>query len=267
MDTMTMNRAGLFCLSALAASSLSGQQPAATELRAEFAPTGRLRAAINRGNPVLATGDAATGELRGVTVDISLELGRRLGVPVELVPYDAAGKVSDAAKTGVWDVAFLAIDLERAREIDYSAPYLELEGTYLVPVNSPLRNVEDVDRGGVRIAVNAKSAYDLFLSRNLRSAGIVRVPSTAESLDLLAAQRLEAVAGVRTALAAAARAKPGLRVMAGRFMTIPQAAGLPKGRPNAARYLREFIESVKTSGFVAAALRRHGLTADDAIVP
>lgn len=235
-------------------------------LRAEFAPTGKLRAAINHGNPVLASRDAKTGELRGVTVDLSRELGRRLGLPVELVPFDAAGKVSAAAKEELWDVAYLAIDPERAREIDYSEPYIELEGTYLVLAGSKLRNVEDVDQAGVRIAVNPNSAYDLYLSRHLERARTVRAGTTAESLELLTSGKLDAVAGVRTALVTASRTVSGSRVMQGRFMTIPQAAGVPKGRPQAARFLREFIEGAKTSGFVKAALARHGLTDDDAVV-
>ncbi|MBM3796918.1 MAG: ABC transporter substrate-binding protein [Acidobacteria bacterium] len=255
-------------LSALTASAILAQQPGGlAALRAEFAPTGKLRAAINHGNPVLAARDAKTGELRGVTVDLSRELGRWLGLPVELVPFDAAGKVSAAAKAGVWDIAFLAIDPECAQEIDYTAPYVELEGTYLVPAESMLRNVEDADRAGVRIAVNPKSAYDLFLSRNLKHAQILRPATIAELLELLAAGKVDAVAGVRTALVTASRSLPGARVMKGRFMTIPQAAGLPKGGPQAVRFLREFIDGVKKSGFVAAAMKRHGLTADDAAVP
>jgi len=266
-NCMDTHMAFRICFCALAGFSMLAQQPDVAALRAEFAPAGKLRAAINHGNPVLAVRDANTGELRGVTVDLSRELGRRLGLPVELVPFDSAGKVSALAKAGVWDVAYLAIDPERAQDIDYSAPYVELEGTYLVPAGSKLRNVEDADQTGVRIAVSPKSAYDLFLSRNLKHAQIVRPGTTAESLELLVGRKLEAVAGVRTALVTASRIVPGSRVMKGRFMTIPQAAGLPKGRPQAARFLREFIDGVKASGFVAAALKRHGLTADDAIVP
>jgi len=264
MHTLMVSR---ICFSVLVVSSILAQQPDMAALRAEFAPTGKLRAAINHGNPVLAVRDAKTSELRGVTVDLSRELGRRLGLPVELVPFDAAGKVSAAAKTGVWDVAYLAIDPERAQDIDYSAPYVELEGTYLVPAGSKLRKVEDADQTGVRIAVSPKSAYDLFLSRSLKHAQIVRPGTTAESLQLLAAHKLEAVAGIRTSLVTASRTIPGSRVMRDRFMAIPQAAGIPKGRPQAARFLREFIDGVKASGFVQAALKRHGLTADDAIVP
>src|SRR6266851_7844279 len=134
----------------------------------ELAPTGKLRAAINFGNPVLAQKDPATGDARGVSVDLARELGRRLGLPVDLIAYDAAGKVVDAVKTGAWDVAFLAVDPDRAAEIAFTAPYVVIEGTYAVPADSPLRAIEDVDRNGVRIAVGAKSAYDLYLTRTLK---------------------------------------------------------------------------------------------------
>jgi polar amino acid transport system substrate-binding protein len=235
-------------------------------VRAEFAPTGTLRAAINYGNPLLATRDPQTGELSGVTVDLARELGRRLGVPVTFVPVDAASKMSDTARSDVWDLAFLGIDPARAQDIDYSAAYIELEGTYLVPAGSSLHTVADVDRDGVRISVTAKSAYDLFLSRTIQHAQLVRAPSTPESVDLFAKQKLDALAAVRTALVTATKRFPGSRVMEGHFMTIPQAAGIPKGRPAAVRYLREFIEEMKASGFVAEGLKRHGLTADDAVV-
>ncbi len=248
----------------MAAASVSAQSvtPALTR---ELAPAGTLRAGINYNNPLLAQRDAATGDLRGVAVDLSRELGRRANVPVELIPYEAAGRLSDSAKTGAWDIAFLGIDPARAADIDFSAPYIELEGTYLVPAGSPLRRIEDVDRDGVRIAVTAKSAYDLFLTRELKQARLVRAANTPESFDLMTSQKLDAVAAVRTALIAPARQLGG-RVLSGHFMTIPQAAGVPRGRPAAARFVREFIEEMKASGFVAEALRRHGLGPDDAIV-
>jgi polar amino acid transport system substrate-binding protein len=228
-------------------------------VRSDLAPTGTLRAAINYGNAVLAQGSPATGDLRGITVDLSRELARRIGVPLELVPYDAAGKVTDALKTGAWDVAFLAVDPERAAEISFTAPYVEIDGTYLLPAGSPLRTVEDVDREGVRIVVNAKSAYDLFLSRNLKHAQIVRGSSSPESIELFVSDKLEALAGVRQALVTAAAAIPGSRVLEDRFMVIPQAAGVPKGRDAGAEYLREFIEDAKASGLVAESLKKSGV--------
>jgi polar amino acid transport system substrate-binding protein len=247
----------LVIVALLASSSAMPQVPAA--VRADLAPTGTLRSAINYGNPILAQGSPATGDLRGIAVDLARELARRIGVPVTLVPYDAAGKMTDAVKTGAWDIAFLAIDPARAAEIDFTAPYVEIEGTYLVPAGSPLRTVEDVDREGVRIAISAKSAYDLFLARNLKHAQIVRAPSIPASIDLFASDKLEAVAGVRQALVTAAAKIAGSRVLDGRFMVIPQGAGVPSGRASGARYVREFIEDAKASGFVAQALKKSGV--------
>jgi polar amino acid transport system substrate-binding protein len=226
--------------------------------RSELAPSGKLRAAINFGNPVLAQKDPTTGEPRGVSVDLARELGRRLGVPVELVTFDAAGKVFDALKMGAWDIAFLAIDPERAAEIAFTAPYVVIEGTYLVPADSPLRTVEDVDRDGVRVAVGNKSAYDLYLTRTLKHAQLVRVPTSPAAVDVFLKDKLEAVAGVKQPLLQFAKTNPNMRVMDGRFMAIEQAMGMPKGRDAGARYLREFVEEMKVSGFVARGLERSG---------
>ncbi|HEY7167293.1 MAG TPA: ABC transporter substrate-binding protein [Candidatus Binatia bacterium] len=228
------------------------------EIRSELAPTGKLRAAINFGNPVLAQKNAATAEPCGVSVDLARELGRRLNVPVELVTFDAAGKVFDALKTGAWDVAFLAIDPARAAEISFTAPYVVIEGTYMVPADSPLRAIGDVDREGVRVSVGNKSAYDLYLTRTLKHARIIRVPTSPDALEIFLRDKLEAAAGVKQPLLQFAKTNPSVRVMDGRFMAIEQAMGTPKGREAGARYLREFVEEVKASGFVAAGLQRSG---------
>lgn len=226
--------------------------------RSELAPTGKLRAAINFGNPVLAQKDPAGGEPRGVSVDLARELGRRLSVPVELVTYDAAGKVFEALKTGAWDIAFLAIDPARAAEITFTAPYVVIEGTYLVPADSPLRAIQDVDRDGVRVAVGNKSAYDLYLTRTLKRAQLIRVPTSPEAIAVFLRDKLEAAAGVKQPLLQFAKTHPNVRVMDGRFMVIEQAMGTPKGRETGARYLREFIEEMKASGFVARGLEKSG---------
>jgi polar amino acid transport system substrate-binding protein len=226
--------------------------------RSELAPTGKMRAAINFGNPVLAQKDPATGEPRGVSVDLARELGRRLGVPVELVTFDAAGKVFEALKTGAWDIAFLAIDPARAAEIAFTAPYVVIEATYLVPADSPLRTIEDVDRDGVRVAVGNKSAYDLYLTRTLKRAQLVRVPTSPEAIDVFLKDKLEAAAGVKQPLLQFAKTHPNVRVMDGRFMAIEQAMGTPKGREAGALYLREFVEEMKASGFVARGLEKSG---------
>ena len=226
--------------------------------RSELAPTGKLRAAINFGNPVLAQKDPATGEPRGVSVDLARELGRRLGVPIELVTFDAAGKVFEALKKDAWDIAFLAIDPARAAEITFTAPYVVIEATYLVPADSPLPTIEDVDRDGVRVAVGNKSAYDLYLTRTLKRAQLVRVPTSPAAIDVFLKDKLEAAAGVKQPLVQFAKTHSNVRVMDGRFMAIEQAVGTPRGREAGARYLRGFIEEMKASGFVAQGLERSG---------
>ena len=225
----------------------------------DLAPGGRLRVAINFGNPVLAQKDPATGEPRGVSAELARELGRRLGLPVDFVTYPGAGQVTDALKSDAWDVCFLAVDPVRAAGLTFTAPYVLIEGTYLVPTDSPLRAIEDVDRDGVRIAVGRGSAYDLFLTRELKHATIVRAATSAEALELFQTDHLEAGAGVRQPLVVFAKSHPEVRVLDGRFMAIEQAVGTPKSRAGAgARYLREFVEEMKSSGFVARALQASG---------
>ena len=230
---------------------------------ADLAPTGKLRAAINLGNSVLAQKDAATGQPKGITPDLARELGRRLGVPVELITYEAAGKVFDAAKSGAWDIAFVAIEPVRAAEIEFSAPYVIIEGTYMVPKDSPLKVIADVDRPGVRIAVGLKSAYDLYLTRTIKNATIVRASAGGgrAMIELFVNDKLEVAAGVKQPLLAYAKDHPEVRVMDGHFMEIQQAMGTPKGRTAGAAYLRAFVEDVKASGFVAEALKRSNQTA------
>lgn len=220
---------------------------------------GKLRVGINYGNPVLAKRDAASGELSGVAVDLARELGRRVDVPVELVGFESAGKMFDAVKAGAWDAAFLAIDPGRANEVDFTAPYIEIEGTYLVPAGAKFNAVNDVDRHGVRIGVSAKSAYDLFLSRSIQQAELVRAASPDAAFDLIVTGKVDVLAGVRQHLVANARNLPGSRVFDGRFMAIQQALGIPKGHEQGITYLRQFIEDVKASGLVARAIETAGV--------
>jgi polar amino acid transport system substrate-binding protein len=245
---------------------ISRSSPPGDTVRKELAPNGKLRAAINYNNPLLATRDSGSGQLSGLAVDLSAELARRIGVPIELIPCEAAARITESAAKNVWDVGYLAIDPLRANEIDFTAAYAEIEGTYMVPAGSSLQRIEDVDREGVRIAVTARSAYDLFLSRELKHAQLVRADSTPLSFQLMAAETLDAVAGVRTALVTAAKQLPGSRVLNGHFMTISQAIAVPKGRSAAARYVSDFVEEMKASGFVARTLQKYGLGPDDAIV-
>jgi polar amino acid transport system substrate-binding protein len=224
----------------------------------ELAPAGRLRVAINFGNSVLAQPDPAGGPPRGVSGELARELAQRLGVGIDYVTFDAAGKVFEALKAGLWDVAFLAVDPVRATGIAFTAPYVLIEGVYIVPKDSTLQTVEDVDRDGVRIAVATGSAYDLYLSRAIRHATLVRQPSGPEALEMFVRDRLEAAGGVRQPINAFAQAHPETRVIPGRFMAIEQAMGTVKGRDAAAACLRMFIEEMKASGFVARALTASG---------
>ena len=232
-----------------------------SDVTKQLAPTGKLRAAINLGNPVLAQGTPDAP--RGVTVDLARELARRTGLALELVPFDAAGKVFEALKRDAWDVAFLAIEPVRAAEIAFTAPYVIIEGVYLVPKDSPLKTVADVDRPGVRIGVNKNSAYDLFLTRTLKHAELVRGDN---GVQLFVERKLEATAGVKQPIAAYAKAHPEVRLIDGRFMEIRQAMGVPQGRPAAAAYVKKFVEEMKASGFVADALKRSGQP-DAAVAP
>ena len=220
----------------------------------DLAPTGKLRAAINFGNTVLAQREP----FGGVSVDLSRELAKRLRVPVEFVTYDAAGRVTADATKGVWDVAFVARDPERAKDIEFTPAYVIIEGAYMVPKGSAIQRVEDVDRPGVRVAVGRGSAYDLWLTRNLKQATIIRAPTSPGAIELFKKDRLEVVANVKQPLVAYALKDPDVLVLPGRFMAIEQAMATPRGRSAGARYLSAFIDEMKASGFVAAALANTG---------
>ena len=230
-----------------------------SSLRSDLAPTGKLRVGTNYGNPVLAMRDSSSGELSGVVVDLARELGRRTGLAVELVGFESAGKMVEGLQAGAWDVAFLAVDPGREGEISFTAPYIEIEGTYLVPPGSALRSISDVDREGVRVGVSDKSAYDLFLSRSLKHAQLVRASSPEAAFELIVEGKVDVLGGVRQHLIANAVKLPGSRVLDGRFMAIQQALGIPKGREAGVNYLREFIEDVKASGLVAQAIEKAGV--------
>jgi polar amino acid transport system substrate-binding protein len=234
-------------------------RPVSAELRKEFAPEGVLRAGINLGNPVIAQPGADGGEPRGVAAALARELARRLGVAAKFVTFPTAGEMADAVTRGAWDLAFLAIDPARAAAIEFSPAYVHIEGTYMVRENSSFRNVGAVDRPGVRIAVGLKTAYDLYLTRHIRNAELVRAPSSAAAIRQFLDEKLDVVAGVRQPLVAACASNKALRVMADSFMVIKQAAGVPNARREAARYLSAFIEEVKASGFVARALGESGV--------
>jgi polar amino acid transport system substrate-binding protein len=237
------------------AGTTGGSQAAAA---AELGGTGKLRAAINFGNPILASRGAG-GAPRGVSVDLAREAARRLGLAVELVQFNSAGNVVEAVKARQVDMAFVAIDPVRAADIEYTAPYVVIEGAYLVRSASPLQRNEDVDRAGTRVVVGKGSAYDLFLTRELKAATLVRAPTSPEVTNQFLAQNLDVAAGVKQQLEADAKRVGGVRLLPERFMVIEQAMGVPKGRLAAQAWLSGFIEEMKASGFVADALKRHGI--------
>lgn len=225
-----------------------------------LAPTGVLRAAINLGNPILAHTDPATGAPGGVSVDLAAAFAQRLGVPLELLVVPAAGQSVEAVAQERADIGFFAVDPVRGAGIGFTAPYVLIEGCYLVRDDSPLATNDEVDRPGTRVVVGAGSAYDLHLTRTLKHATIVRAPTSPTVVDVFVAQRLDVAAGVKQQLQADAQRLPGHRLLPGRFMVIAQAMGLPKGRGETARSaLADFVEAMKASGFVARALERHGV--------
>ena len=234
----------------------------------DLAPASVLRAAINYGNGVLAQRGPSDQEPRGVAADLARELARRLGVPVRFVSFDGAGKVFDAfgaipPDPQAWDVAFLAIEPARAAQIAFTAPYVLIEGTYLVRKDAPFQTVAELDAPGRRILVSPKSAYDLYLTRTLQHAELVRRdPPPAEGLaDLLARDSLDAMGGVRQLISRYLDANPDLRLLPDSFMQIRQAMGTKQGRTVGAHYLRAFVEEMKATGFVADALKRSGQSA------
>jgi polar amino acid transport system substrate-binding protein len=223
-----------------------------------LAPTGRLRASINLGNPVLARRDAVTGALAGVSVDLARALADEIAVPLDLVVVESAARSVEAVRAGHADVGFFAIDPGRSEGIRFTAPYVLIEGAYLVRNGSPLRSNDEVDRPGTRIVVGRGSAYDLYLGRALRSATLVRAATSPAVVDEFLAQNADVAAGVKQQLEADAVRVGGVRLLPGRFMVIEQAMGLPAARgDDAATALAEFVEHAKASGFVAAALARH----------
>lgn len=259
MNTSISRRHGLLTLGAMSALALAGcaTTPSPALVQA-FAPSGRLRACINLGNPILARRDAATQQVSGVSVDLAQALAARLGVALDLVVVDAALKSVETVRGGQADIGFFAVDPARSQGITFSAPYVLIEGAYLVRQTSPLTDNAQVDRAGTRIMVGRGSAYDLYLTRALKAATLLRTPTSPQVVDEFLAQGADVAAGVKQQLQADALRLPGLRLLPGRFMVIEQAMGVQAGRGDAVqRELAAFVEQAKASGFVAAALQRH----------
>ena len=229
--------------------------PVPDQARRELAPTGKLRAGINFSNLLLVNKDGGDGAPRGVVIEVARELARRVGVPLEIVGFESPGAVANAATTDAWDVAFIAADPARATHIEFTPAYVTIEATYLVRSDSPIRTQADIDRDGVRISVSDKSAYDLFLTRSLKHAQLVRSDGTENSFKRFVIDGLDAMAGLRGMLLDYAEADPQYRLLDGSFTSAQQAIGTPRERGAAASYLRDFVQDMKQSGFLAEVFR------------
>ena len=260
--------AGVWLLGGCAAGAgdALSRHASAAAAAAELGRSGTMRAAINFGNPILASRDAA-GQARGLSVDLAREAARRLGLALELVLFNSAGSVVEAVKAGGIDLAFVAIDPVRAADMAYTAPYVVIEGAYLVRQASALQHNDEVDRAGHRVVVGKGSAYDLFLTRTVKAATLVRAPTSPAVTDMMLAQGLDVASGVKQQLQADAARVGGVRLLPGRFMVIEQAMAVPTGRPAAQAWLSAFIEQMKASGMVADALRRHGIEGAEVAPP
>ena len=227
------------------------------DAKAELAPTGVLRAAINLSNFLLVTGKSANGDPEGVAPDMACAIADRLGVPVKYVMFPRPGELADAATKGVWDIGLIGAEPARAEQIDFTPAYVEIESTYLVPAGSPLKTLADVDRPGIKIAIAGRAAYDLYLSRNLKHAELVRANSIDASFELFVKDKLDALAGLKPRLLSDVEKLPGARILDGNFTTVQQAIGTPKKNAAAAKFLRDFVEEAKASGLVAKLIERH----------
>ena len=223
----------------------------------ELAPTGVLRAAINMGNFLLVTGRTPSGDPDGVSPDMARAIAEKLGVPVKYVPFERPSGLADAAGTNVWDIGLIGAEPARAEKIAFTAAYVEIEATYLVPPGSPLQSIAEVDRAGIRIGVTAGSAYDLWLDRNIQHATLVRSNASRSAWQQFTEDKLEAYAGLRPGLLSDVQKLPGSRILDGQFTAVQQAIGTSKTNTAGAAFLRSFVEEAKASGFVASLIAKH----------
>lgn len=237
------------------------------EIRAQLAPTGVLRAATNMSNFLLVTDKTAAGDPIGVSPDMSASIAAAIGVEVKYVPMATPGEIADTAGKGVWDVGLIGAEPKRAEVMDFTAAYAEIQATYLVPAGSPIQAIGEVDRPGVRIAVSARSAYDLWLERNIHQASLNRAEGIEASFQLFVDQKMEALAGLRPRLVDDVERLPGARILDGQFTAVQQAVGVAKGNDAAAAFLKQFVEDAKASGQVAASIERHGVVGRLSVAP
>jgi polar amino acid transport system substrate-binding protein len=237
------------------------------EIISQLAPHGILRAAINMGNFLLVTGRTESGDPTGVSPDMAKAIADALGVPVKYIPYARPGELADAAGTDVWDIGNIGAEPARAEKIAFTAAYAEIEATYLVPAGSPIQSIGDVDKSGNRIAVTARSAYDLWLERNIRNATLVRGTNQANTIEIFTTQKMDALAGLRPGLLTDIEKMPGARILDGQFTAVQQAVGTAKANAAAATFLSEFVEKAKASGLVASFIEKHGVKGRLSVAP
>ncbi|MDA8585030.1 transporter substrate-binding domain-containing protein [Rhodobacteraceae bacterium] len=235
-------------------------QNADPDVRAELAPTGTLRAAINTGNFLLVNSQTTNGDPTGVSPDIAAEIARRLGTPLELVLYPDPGLLSDAATAGEWDIGNIGAERQRAQSIAFSAAYCEIASTYLVPADSQIHAVDEVDRPGNRIATKGRAAYGLWLENNLQHAELVRSTTIDDSFDTFVEQKLDALAGLRPRLLSDVARLPGARILEGQFSAVQQSVGTLRDRHASAAWIAEVVEDLKVSGFVAEVIAKHNVS-------
>ena len=234
---------------------------------AELAPTGTLRAAINMSNFLLVTGKTDSGDPQGVAPDMARAIADRLGVPIKYVPFPRPGELADAVGTNAWDIGLIGAEPQRAEKIAFSPAYVEIEATYLVPAGSPLNRIADVDRAGIRIAVSARSAYDLWLERNIRHATLVRVEGLGGAFEAFVRDKLDALAGLRPGLINDAPKLPGSRILDGQFTAVQQAIGTARTNTAGAAFIRDFVEQAKKSGLVGQLIAKHNVTGRLSVAP
>ena len=227
------------------------------QVKSELAPGGVLRAGLNLANFLLVSGKDAAGEPAGVAPDMAAEIARRLGVPVTYVPYMTPGELADAAETGAWDIGLIGAEPQRAEKIAFTPAYVEIEATYLVPAGSPIQSLADVDKPGVRISVTGRSAYGLWLDRNIRHATLAKTGTLDSAFDQFVNDRLEVLAGLRPRLLSDVEKLPGARILDGKFTAVQQAIGTARKNAAGAAFLRDFVEEAKASGFVQSLIDKH----------
>ena len=227
------------------------------QAREELAPTGTLRAGINLSNFLLVTGRSASGDPEGVAPDMARAIGAELGVPVKLVPFKSPGELGDQVGKDMWDIGLIGAEPQRAEKIAFTAAYVEIEATYMVPEGSPIKSIADVDRKGVRIAVSARSAYDLWLENNIRNASLVRATGLDAAYDMFVGDKLDVLAGLRPGLLKDMAKAPGMRILDGKFTAVQQAVGTARPNTAGAAFLAAFVEKAKKSGLVGSLIERH----------